>query len=562
MQSARSSPPLRQALSRTLATVDEDGGNNNNKTASHNNSDESRQSQIHHIRWSIVGDDAGHHSPSHCPSRHVSSKDSDTSRPTQLLQQEQQEQPKPPPALQTSTTPPPNTTSLPPTTATKFSLFQLWSRNMLFMSSSTTQAPAGPVSPGATLPPMGQAITESNVTQELPSTSLPPEQLDRVLNDSPSSITLASALKRALMPSMSIRPTFGPSSSSPSPPSANCMDTLDFDGSSGSCPGQQMCHARLKPTAASCAASSFSTLTFASTSDSSSSVSSSASSTPTSPSLQSNTTRIRNPTPDSSTDLGSGDTSEYSRSNGSSRSSSSDGGSSNSFVSKSAATSRQQALVQVQERIVHGRNQLEHFHLLVLGLEQERNEAIELCTGMKRERDALALEIEVLENATTLDPTSVAAGESIDTQGRYHSLFSNTAISSPTSLKRDNSESAGAENVDIRTCCSSDGSSKPIASTIVTTPSPMETTPASSSSSSSGPSTPMCHRCWERRVYADKRMRLNQVQGDVERAQQRIRFLGSQMKNIGRTFIKPIESCLAIDREEWTRLLAQADRRP
>lgn len=384
---------------------------------------------------------------------------------------------------------------------------------------------------------------------------------DQVLNDNLCTASMSKVTRRALITSMPAYSTLGPSMSATSP-SVVSLDALRYAGSGegGSRPEQQMRHANLKLASH--------------TASSSSGTASSSSSNSTWPS-----------SPDSSTDLMSGDANDYNRS--SSSGNSSDECSNSLCLPMTTTLSRQQqALARVQERIVQGQGQLEHYHHLILGLEQERIEAIELWTGMKQERDTLGLEIEVLEQVLTSHSTSVAAG-------RHQSLFSNAVgylwtVSTPSPLKR-NAEMENVDNKAPAPCCSSDlqvstpataatttamaiatitgtdakvaTSPKPIGLPIVTAAATMEmafVSPASSfssmSSSSSVPSLPMCHRCRERAIVVDKRMRLNQIQGDVERMQQKIKFLGSQIKHIGRTFIAPIESCLVIDREEWTRL--------
>jgi hypothetical protein len=232
----------------------------------------------------------------------------------------------------------------------------------------------------------------------------------------------------------------------------------------------------------------------------------------------------------------------------------------------------------IQERIVQGQDQLDYYGSLVLGLEKEREEAIQLLTRMKHERDGLADEIETLEKILALDPASVSRRGSTVTVSRYQSLFSSTAghiwtMSPPTLLRRNSSGGTEVDCGAAASCCSSDlppptwtarGTSSLVhskyANFTTIAAQPMETTLHSSSwtvGSSSTLSTPMCHRCRERASVADKRRRLSRMQGDVERVQQRVRFLESRMKHMGRTFIEPIMGCLANDREEWTRLRAQ-----
>ncbi|KAI8353913.1 hypothetical protein B0O80DRAFT_487476 [Mortierella sp. GBAus27b] len=251
----------------------------------------------------------------------------------------------------------------------------------------------------------------------------------------------------------------------PNLPPASRLDALRYAGSGegGSRPEQQMRHANLKLASH--------------TASSSSGTASSSSSNSTWPS-----------SPDSSTDLMSGDANDYNRS--SSSGNSSDECSNSLCLPMTTTLSRQQqALARVQERIVQGQGQLEHYHHLILGLEQERIEAIELWTGMKQERDTLGLEIEVLEQVLTSHSTSVAAG-------RHQSLFSNAVgylwtVSTPSPLKR-NAEMENVDNKAPAPCCSSDLQ--------VSTPATAATTTAMAIATITGGHfpetnwTPDCHR--------------------------------------------------------------------
>lgn len=541
MQPVGTSPP-RQGRQRTLTSEEDESSNRSNSSNNSNSYDETRH---YDTNRNDDGTNGHHRSSCFCPPR-INSKDSHSGQlsSTQTNQQQQQQQPrqKPPPTSQSepsllSTTSNP-TSSASAVAATKFSFFQLWGRHK-FMPSSATPGPPGFVSPHTTLLPMRRAVSESVVTQE--SLSASPDQIVvEVFGNNTSTAPLTSTLRRALTPLVLVRSTLRPSSSPSS--SVICSDSVGFVIDGGASCAEPMRHMGMENAALS------------STLSASSSPTSTSSSTSSSSCFRSLATEIHGRTQGYDADFTSGNTSEY---NG-------------------ATLSRQQeSLAVVQERIVHGQDQLKYYRSLVLDLEKGRDEAIQLLTRIRHERDALADEIESLERALTSDPVSFSRRGSAS---RYQSLFSNTAghiwtMSPPTLLRRN---SPGGTEVDCSaatSCCSSDlppttltarGTgplvhSKSASFASIAAP-PMET--ASSSSSwtvvpSFTLSTSMCHRCCERATVVDKRTRLNQIQGEVERIQQRVRFLESRLKHMERTFIEPIMGCLANDSEECTRLRAQ-----
>ncbi|KAF9160285.1 hypothetical protein BGX20_002574 [Mortierella sp. AD010] len=66
----------------------------------------------------------------------------------------------------------------------------------------------------------------------------------------------------------------------------------------------------------------------------------------------------------------------------------------------------------------------------------------------------------------------------------------------------------------------------------------------------------VCARCHQRALLLEKRTLLSQIHKEMEKIQRKINYTTSDIKHLKRTFIMPIESCLAKDRDEWTRLLS------
>ncbi|CAO3567818.1 unnamed protein product [Mortierella alpina] len=218
----------------------------------------------------------------------------------------------------------------------------------------------------------------------------------------------------------------------------------------------------------------------------------------------------------------------------------------------------QDALTEVQKRIIEGREQLDHYNSMIQRHECQRAEAWESRAALQHKRDNLAQEIEDLEGKLKYNDSltpAAAVGLNRPSIKRQNSLFTNTAgfLWSMSPPKGSLETESGWEPV-LEACCLSTHSSTPhmaaIGESNLASATSM-TNNASLSPTSAAPASPLSSRS---AAPAQPITLLRELQTDMDQIQQRLSIMTSQIKHLQRTFVAPIEKCLAEDRDIWARL--------
>ncbi|KAF9191248.1 hypothetical protein BGZ51_007568 [Haplosporangium sp. Z 767] len=233
-------------------------------------------------------------------------------------------------------------------------------------------------------------------------------------------------------------------------------------------------------------------------------------------------------------------------------------------------------VVAVQQRIVEGRAQLEHYTQLIQNHERERSESQSLILNARLQRDTLAGEIEAMESllATSKNqeqadsnptgyfwsispPKHTLTGVLTDTPSQgpacccLYGASATEKMTSPMSPKSPqsfhNSQSITSPQI-VSPLRSAKAALVLLSNPRLSRPSSFAVTAGSSSQAQ------MCPCCLQRAILAEKQATLRRLQQTVEQLLQKINLATSKIRHLQRTFIQPIEDCLAKDRDEWTRL--------
>ncbi|KAG0355276.1 hypothetical protein BG005_005804 [Podila minutissima] len=235
---------------------------------------------------------------------------------------------------------------------------------------------------------------------------------------------------------------------------------------------------------------------------------------------------------------------------------------------------QQPHILSIKKRVASGQVQLDHYCSMISQLEQQSSVFVQQQQELKERRDHVARAVESLENKSSEEEEEEKQEgkkeEEDKDKGREEeeeegpSLWSSSSSHTPTKAVVLHSHDVGdAEKDDtddmfVHPVVPDKRSSYP-GPTSQATFSPSSPPNSADSNTSRNSRDDLlfkadCERCILKDELLHKRGALQQIQGEIERLQQRLNSCASQVRMIQRTFVGPIEQHLAMDQSELGRI--------